>query len=219
MEAAGKTTRTLADRLAQGRLPVREVLRYALLLAEALRRIHDSGVVHGGLSPACVNLTPDGIELMPARDDAAKVTRYTAPEVLMGRPAGTRADIFAFGSMFFEMATGRPAFAGSTAMELASAICSGALVSTGNPVLDRVIGPCLARDPALRCPRAQRVLLELKLLVIALRRRAPRQQRGNSTAALQEHLLQMEARLTARLERIERGIQEIRDRFAVPETR
>jgi len=48
---------TLAQRLAQGRIPAPEAQRYAMLLAEALRKIHEAGEVHGGVSPASIMLT------------------------------------------------------------------------------------------------------------------------------------------------------------------
>jgi serine/threonine protein kinase len=192
MEAVTDAPQTLAQRMGHGRLPAREALRYALLLAEALRRIHDSGVVHGGLSPSCVHLTPQGIELVPARGTAA--TPYTAPEALQGKPAGTRADIYALGAILLEMATGR-------------APENGVPVSTGNAALDRLIGTCLAADPAIRCPRAQRVLLELKLLVIALRRKG-RESAPSPTEPPWKHF---ETRVTTRLDSMERAIHDIRE--------
>jgi serine/threonine protein kinase len=193
IEAVSKTPQTLAERLGQGRLPARDALRYALLLTEALRRIHESGVVHGGLTPACVNLTPQGIELVPSR--GRTVTPYTAPEVLLGKPAGTRADIYSLGAIVLELTTGQPPTA------------KGGPVSTGNTALDRVLGPCLAVDPAVRCPRAQRVLLELKLLVIALRKRA----RESPVSPVEAQLRAFEARMTARLDSIDRAIHDIRE--------
>ena len=192
IEAVTDPPQTLAQRMGQGRLPAREALRYALLLTEALRRIHESGVVHGGLSPSCVHLTSKGIELVPARAHAA--TPYTAPEVLLGKPAGTRADIYALGAILLEMATGRPPGGGGP-------------VSTGNSALDRVIGPCLAADPAVRCPRAQRVLLELKLLVIALRKKGG----DGAPLPLEAQWKMFETRVMTRLDSIERAIHDIRE--------
>ena len=51
---------TLAQRLAQGRIPTPDAERYAMILAEALRKIHEAGQVHGGVSPASIMLSGSG---------------------------------------------------------------------------------------------------------------------------------------------------------------
>ena len=60
-----------------------------MLLAEALRKIHDSGKVHGAVTPFNLAMTTRGLELLPAPEwTAGAITPYTAPEVLHGRDAG-----------------------------------------------------------------------------------------------------------------------------------
>src|ERR1035441_7937923 len=104
------TQRTLAERLHEGKLPVAEGLRFAMTLADALRRIHDSGRVYGALTPSNIALTGTSVELADPPKQAGGVTPYTAPELLHGKPADVRGDIFAFGAILFEMLTGRHAF-------------------------------------------------------------------------------------------------------------
>ena len=103
---------TLAQRMTQGRIPVPEALRYGMILAESLRKVHDAGQVHGAVSPASLAITRSGLELLPALGSAGAITPYTAPEVVQGRPADSRSDIFSFGAILYEMLTGRPAFSG-----------------------------------------------------------------------------------------------------------
>jgi hypothetical protein len=71
-------TKTLEECFEEGKLPVPESLRMAMSLAESLRRLHDTGRVHGAITPARLHLTAAGLELMPA-DGAPQATPYTAP--------------------------------------------------------------------------------------------------------------------------------------------
>src|ERR1019366_851468 len=93
------TQENLAERLNEGKLPVGEALHFAMTLAEALRRIHDSGRVYGALTPSNIGLTGTSVELAASPVPAAGVTPYTAPEVLHGKPSDVRSDIFAFGAV------------------------------------------------------------------------------------------------------------------------
>src|ERR1700722_5234042 len=102
---------SLAQRLAQGRIPSGEALRCATLLAESLRKAHDEGRVHGFLTPHAVWLNGLAVELaVPAGQPT--VTPYTAPELLAGRLADRRSDIFSLGAILYEMLTGNRAFTG-----------------------------------------------------------------------------------------------------------
>lgn len=155
--------KTLAHRLAEGRMPVSEALRCATQVGEALRRIHDSGSCHGTISPSTIGLGVAGFELLaPPFSARGAVSPYTAPEVAQGRPADPRSDIFSFGAVVFEMLTGRRAFDGRFPVT--------GVPSSGSPAADRLLQPCLAPDPDMRTPRIQRVLMELKLLSVAARR-------------------------------------------------
>jgi len=140
---------TLADRLARGPLPIDEVLRDGVQIADALEKAHRQGIVHRDLKPGNVMLTTDGTKLLDfglARTDAvasgdADLTvsptvskpltavgtvigtyQYMAPEQLEGKTADARTDIFALGAVLYEMATGRRAFVAETQASLIGAI-------------------------------------------------------------------------------------------------
>src|SRR3954452_16006556 len=154
--------KTLAQRMGEGRLPVADALRYAMLLAESLRRIHDSGKIHGAVTPINLSITAGGLDLLPAPDwTTGAITPYTAPEVLHGKDPDFRSDIYSFGAVFFEMITGRRAFDGDTRVTLVANLTHLATPSTGSPALDRVVGPCLSKNPDARPPRMQKVIMEL----------------------------------------------------------
>ena len=131
---------TLADRIAQGPIPVDEALPIAKQIAEALEAAHEQGVIHRDLKPANIKLKDDGVvkvldfglarafqpdaasgdaSLSPTLTAAATqaglimgTAAYMAPEQAKGKPVDKRVDIWAFGAVLYEMLTGRSAFAG-----------------------------------------------------------------------------------------------------------
>jgi len=141
---------TLADRLARGPLPIDEVLRYGVQIADALEKAHRQGIVHRDLKPANVMLTTEGAKLLDfglARTDGAVggsdadltvsptvskpltaagtligTYQYMAPEQLEGKTSDVRTDLFALGAVLYEMATGRRAFVAETQASLIGAI-------------------------------------------------------------------------------------------------
>ena len=185
---------TLADRLVRGPLPPAEVLRYAAELADALDHAHRRGLVHRDLKPGNVMLTKSGAKLLdfslsklqPTPDlialstigsEPAPLTAqgavlgtypYMAPEQLEGRETDARTDIFAFGAIVYEMATGQRAFQGATAASLIGAILhtDPPPVSTLQPLtppgLDHIVARCLAKNPDDRWQTARDLVLELK---------------------------------------------------------
>ena len=208
---------TLAQRMAVGRIPVPEALRYAMILADALRKIHESGHVHGAVSPACVSLGRGGLELMPALGSAGEVTPYTAPEVVEGRPADSRSDIFSFGAILYEMLTGRPTFKGDTPETLATAITTSVPAPSGSPSVDRLVGTCLAKNPAQRLQRIQKLTLELKLLSVAVRRAETQIAPRRDDSPTRTDVEQLETRLAVRIAAVEQGVASIIDRIAAIE--
>lgn len=159
-------TLTLGHRLIDGPLPLTETLRFGMLLAEAVRQIHDSGDSCGDLQPSNIAVTAEGLELLTTPREHGVITPYTAPEILQGQAPDSRSDIFAFGAILYEMVTGHAAFAGDSADALAVSLAISIPQPAGIPALDHVIGNCIAKDPALRSPRMQKVILELKLLTM-----------------------------------------------------
>ncbi len=189
---------TLATRLAKGPLPTNQVLRCAIEICDALERAHRLGVVHRDLKPSNIMLTESGVKLLdfglakfrspklepPASDLSLLTTedrdltkegailgtlRYMAPEQIEGKEADSRADIFAFGAVLFEMATGRKAFEGKNQAALIAAILNSnpPPISTLRPApraLDHVLERCLAKDPEERWLTAHDLLIELKWL-------------------------------------------------------
>ncbi len=199
---------TLAQRMAQGRLPVLEALRYSMILAEALRKIHESGHVHGVVSPASIALTRNGLELLPALGSAGEITPYTAPELIQGRSADSRSDVFSFGSIMYEMLTGRPAFKAETPEMLAAAIVNSVPPPSGSPAVDRLVLSCLAKDPAVRLQRIQKLILELKLITVAVRRtESPAPARADEAA--RAAIEQFEAHLAARISPLQKTVDSL----------
>ncbi len=198
-------TKTLAERLSEGRLTPAEALRCAIQLAGRLRELHDRGKTHGAVSPSNVALVAGGVELLPGREGSSRaITPYTAPEVVQGRAADMRSDIFGFGALLFEMFSGRRAFDGESRAALMASLTKSPTPETGIPALDRVVGSCLNKDPDARASRMRMIAMELKLLVVPARRELANRQRGEQG---------FEA-LSARIAQIERAVEELRRHVA-----
>jgi eukaryotic-like serine/threonine-protein kinase len=201
---------TLADRLLRGPLPMPELLKIGIEVADALDKAHRQGIVHRDLKPGNVMLTNSGAKLMdfglaktganamgvavgssgvpltpssptsPVAGLSAKVSpltqkgmivgtfQYMAPEVLQGEEADSRSDIFSFGCVLYEMATGKRAFEGKTQISVLAAILEKdpEPVTSAQPMtppaLDMVIQSCLAKDPERRLQTAHDVKLQLE---------------------------------------------------------
>jgi len=206
----------LAERLSEGRLPVAEALRYAMQLADCLRKLHHAGKVHGAVTPSNLVLVAGGVELLPAAEGSGEaITPYTAPEVVQGRPADARSDVFGFGVILFEMMTGRRAFDGESRVALAASLTETPTPASGSPIVDRLVGPCLKKNPDERSPCMRKVMLDLKLLMVAVRRAAPaagetpRHGTAVDTGAVRAEMQQLAARLEARLQVQEKGLSEM----------
>jgi serine/threonine protein kinase len=115
--------------------------------------------------------TPEGPSPMSPLTTAGTVVgtvQYMSPEQIEGKPTNARSDIFAFGAVLYEMATGKRAFEGKSQLSVASAILEkdpepvSSVQPTSPPALDFVIRTCLAKDPDARFQTAHDVELQLK---------------------------------------------------------
>ena len=117
----------------RGPLPCAEAVQIALAILAALEALHRRGLVHRDLKPSNVFLTPHGVKLLdfglarpiPTGSGATETDLtlpgtvigtpdYMAPEQVLGQTVDARADLFAAGSVLFEMLCGKPPFAGDT---------------------------------------------------------------------------------------------------------
>ncbi len=201
--------RTLAERLHAGAVPLPEVYKIGIAVADALAFAHRHGILHRDLKPSNIMLTQSGAKLMDfglAKPLAAQSTgsgtisappsftaaatmsgpspltplttagtiigtiQYMAPEQIEGKEADVRSDIFAFGAVLYEMATGRRPFQGKSQLSLASAILEQdpAAVRTANPktpaAFEYIVDTCLKKNPDERFQTAHDIKLQLQWL-------------------------------------------------------
>ena len=190
---------TLGDRLRRGALGVDETVRLGRQLASALGRAHARGIVHRDLKPDNVLFTGSGRALVADlgvakhfRPDATGASQsvslthdgalvgtalYMAPEQIENaRDAGPRADVFSLGAILHECLAGRPAFAGSTILEVLANIETGSRetlprLRPGTPAwLVAVVDRALSLDPEERFADGRELA---SALAGAPRRRAP----------------------------------------------
>jgi eukaryotic-like serine/threonine-protein kinase len=175
--------RTLEDRIRTGAIPPDEALSIARQIAEALEAAHEKGVIHRDLKPANIKITPQGLvkvldfglakpenrvlavdpENSPtmtlSRTEAGVIlgtAAYMSPEQAEGKRLDGRSDIFSFGTVLYEMITGRRPFTGESTVSILAAV----LRENPRPVrelsaaapagLARLIHRCLAKQPDKR---------------------------------------------------------------------
>ena len=197
---------TVAERLRKGALPLDQLLKIGIEIADALDKAHRLGIIHRDLKPANIMLTNNGAKLTdfglaralaaptsaaasaqsgmpnftatPTRTNpVSRLTsagtvvgtlNYMSPEQIEGKEADARSDIFAFGAVLYEMATGKRAFEGKSHISVASAILEEepesiiAAQPTSPRALDSMICACLAKDPEQRFACAHDLKLQLQ---------------------------------------------------------
>ena len=187
---------TLRERIGDTPLPVRKAIDFATQIARGLAAAHEKGVVHRDLKPDNVFVTRDGRvkildfglaklvggEILTEADthtagaagtDAGKVlgtVGYMSPEQVRAQPVDHRSDIFSFGSVLYEMLSGRRAFRGASNVETMNAILKEdppELTETNRhlpPALERIVSHCLEKNPEERFQSARDIAFDLEQL-------------------------------------------------------
>ena len=161
----------------RGPFPLKDAVKYAGQILDALDTAHRKGITHRDLKPGNILVTKQGVKLLdfglarrssPIRERDLALTaaltgkgeilgtpQYMSPEQLEGKEADERSDLFSFGCVLFEMLTGKRAFEGPSAASVIAVILEREPAQLDiSPPLDRVVRTCLAKDPDHRFQNA-----------------------------------------------------------------
>lgn len=176
------TAQPISQKLRGAPLDRVEFFRLAYQLAQAAKYLQTKGVVHGNIAGDSVLVTDNGeirlaglnlanllrrdrtSNVYQQKGSDAKAVAYMAPEQIATQLLDERTDVFALGVVFYEMATGRLPFAGSSAAEIARSIVDGQPASpkNANPTIDNgvlgILGACLFKDPYKRQKDARAIV-------------------------------------------------------------
>ncbi|MGB7439017.1 MAG: protein kinase, partial [Candidatus Acidiferrum sp.] len=189
---------TLKHRISGKALPFDEMLELAIQIADALRAAHAQGIIHRDIKPANLfvtklgnakvldfglakfaPVTEGGLSTMPTATtdflltspgSAVGTMAYMSPEQARGEELDARTDLFSFGAVLYEMATGRMAFEGNSAAVIYEAILNRTPVPASRlnqalPAnLDEIIGKVLEKDRKLRYQSAADIRTDLQRL-------------------------------------------------------
>jgi serine/threonine protein kinase/Tfp pilus assembly protein PilF len=189
---------TMKHRISGRPLPFEEMLELAIQIADALRAAHTHGIIHRDIKPANLFITRQGIakvldfglakfspvaergvSTMPTASEDFLLTSpgstvgtvaYMSPEQARGEGLDARTDLFSFGAVLYEMATGRMAFPGNTAAVIHEAILNRAptRVTQANPrlppELEHIVSKALEKDRKLRYQSAADIRTDLQRL-------------------------------------------------------
>ncbi|MCH8319638.1 MAG: serine/threonine protein kinase [Acidobacteria bacterium] len=183
---------TLEERMAEGPLPIEDVLETAGEIADALEGAHRRGIVHRDLKPSNVMLLPEGhvkvmdfglakrltpegeeedVSTVLTQEGAAVGTvPYMSPEQVRGKPLDTRSDIFSLGVVLYEMVTGVHPFKKDSIMDTAQTILSvtpppiARYADDVPDLLQHTIRKMLAKDPGERYQTAKALMIDLRRL-------------------------------------------------------
>ncbi|MCM3881677.1 MAG: protein kinase [Vicinamibacterales bacterium] len=192
----------LSERIARGPIEIDAALPIAKQIAEALEAAHEQGVIHRDLKPANIKVRPDdtvkvldfglakAMETAPAASDLTHsptlsmmatqagvilgTAAYMSPEQAKGFPADRRSDVFSFGSVLYEMLTGRQPFKGETAPDVLASVLVrepdlDVLPPNLNPRIPELLRRCLEKSPRKRWQAVGDLRAEIEAIAAAPR--------------------------------------------------